>query len=101
MLKQNWIEVKDGSYSGGGYTECSACGQRYSWGAYHEVNNFRYCPNCSSPMHINNLTNQHDLADYLSTCTSEAACDRIIKIVFEHVSRESMIEWLEDDCLIP
>lgn len=45
-----WIEKEDGGYHGGGYTECSVCGQRYSWGGYFEANGFRYCPRCGHRM---------------------------------------------------
>lgn len=45
-----WHDKTDINYSGGGYTECSVCGDRYSWGAYFEVNNFRYCPKCGARM---------------------------------------------------
>lgn len=47
-----WIEKEDDSYHGGGYTECSVCGQRYSWGGYFEANDFRYCPRCGHRMEV-------------------------------------------------
>lgn len=45
-----WYDKTDNAYAGGGYTECSACGDRYSWGVYFEVNNFRFCPKCGAKM---------------------------------------------------
>ena len=45
-----WIEKEEEGYHGGGYTECSVCGQRYSWGGYFEANGFRYCPRCGHRM---------------------------------------------------
>ena len=47
-----WIEKEDDVYHGGGYTECSVCGQRYSWGGYFEANEFRYCPRCGHRMEV-------------------------------------------------
>lgn len=47
-----WIEKEDDGYHGGGYTECSVCGQRYSWGGYFEANGFRYCPRCGHRMEV-------------------------------------------------
>ena len=47
-----WIEKENLEYSGGGYTECSNCGQRYSWGAYFEVSGFKHCPRCGSKMEV-------------------------------------------------
>lgn len=47
-----WIEKEDDGYHGGGYTECSVCGQRYSWGGYFEANEFRYCPRCGHRMEV-------------------------------------------------
>lgn len=47
-----WKEKEDDVYHGGGYTECSVCGQRYSWGGYFEANEFRYCPRCGHRMEV-------------------------------------------------
>lgn len=47
---RRWYDKTDKAYAGGGYTECSVCGNRYSWGAYFEVNNFRFCPKCGAKM---------------------------------------------------
>ena len=47
-----WIKKEDDGYHGGGYTECSVCGQRYSWGGYFEANEFRYCPRCGHRMEV-------------------------------------------------
>lgn len=51
-LKGFWNDKEDPGYSGGGYTECSICGQRYSWGAYHEPREFRHCPGCGHQMEV-------------------------------------------------
>lgn len=45
-----WIYRSDDDYAGGGYYECSGCGQRYSIGAYFEPQAFRYCPRCGHRM---------------------------------------------------
>lgn len=50
--RERWIDKQDAGYSGGGYSECSCCGMRYSWGAYFEPNMFRHCPTCGSRMEI-------------------------------------------------
>lgn len=47
-----WIARTDKAYAGGGYMECSVCGQRYSWGAYHEPQEFRHCPRCGHQMEV-------------------------------------------------
>lgn len=47
-----WKEKEDPDYSGGGYTACSVCGQRYAWGAYHEPQEFRHCPRCGHRMEV-------------------------------------------------
>lgn len=51
MRVGRWHDKTDKNYAGDGYTECSVCGDRYSWGAYFEANNFRYCPKCGARMH--------------------------------------------------
>lgn len=48
-----WIDKEDPDYSGGGYSECQNCGARFSWGAYHEPQEFRHCPTCGRRMEIN------------------------------------------------
>lgn len=54
MSKGEWIEKTDKDYCGGGYWECSECGMRYSFGAYHEVDEFNFCPKCGHPMITSN-----------------------------------------------
>ena len=49
-----WQEYEDTIYTGGGYTKCSNCGMRYSWGSYHEVFEFAYCPTCGAEMEVSN-----------------------------------------------
>lgn len=45
-----WIfKVDDGWYGGGKY-ECSACKYGYAIGAYHEPDEFTYCPHCGAYM---------------------------------------------------
>lgn len=48
-----WIDKEDPDYSGGGYSQCQNCGARFSWGAYHEPQEFRHCPTCGRRMEIN------------------------------------------------
>lgn len=45
-----WFSFNDRLYSGGGYTVCSNCEMRLSFGAYHEVFDFKYCPECGADM---------------------------------------------------
>lgn len=47
-----WVEER-GDWYGGGAWVCSICGYGYSFGAYHEANEFRYCPNCGARMEAN------------------------------------------------
>ena len=47
-----WIYKKDPDYSGGGYSQCENCGARFSWGAYHEPQEFRHCPMCGHRMEV-------------------------------------------------
>ena len=47
-----WVEEIGDWYGGGAYV-CSICGYGYSFGAYHEANEFRYCPNCGARMEVN------------------------------------------------
>lgn len=49
-IRGEWQVIRDKDYSGGGYYRCNLCGQRYSFGAYHELNEERYCPNCGANM---------------------------------------------------
>lgn len=45
-----WQEYENTLYTGGGYTLCTSCGQRFSFGGYHEVCDFKYCPECGHKM---------------------------------------------------
>lgn len=45
-----WEEHEDALYCGGGYTLCTACEARFSFGAYHEVCDFKFCPECGAEM---------------------------------------------------
>ena len=51
-VKGLWVEEQDDWYGGGAWV-CSICGYGYSFGAYHEANEFRYCPNCGARMEAN------------------------------------------------
>lgn len=48
--KGKWQKRKDKDYAGDGYYRCNICGQRYSFGAYFELDNEHYCPNCGANM---------------------------------------------------
>ena len=45
-----WIREQDELWSGGWATKCSLCEMGYADGAYHEVDEFDYCPNCGARM---------------------------------------------------
>lgn len=45
-----WIAVTDELWSGGGYWKCSNCSFGFSIGAYHEANEWNYCPHCGARM---------------------------------------------------
>lgn len=45
-----WRNYENSDYSGGGYTECGACGYCYAWGAFFEADDFNYCPSCGALM---------------------------------------------------
>ena len=45
-----WQESENTLYTGGGYTKCSNCGMKYSWGGYLDVFEFAYCPTCGAKM---------------------------------------------------
>ena len=45
-----WIFKVDSSWRGGGKYECSACKYGYAIGAYHEPDEFSYCPHCGAYM---------------------------------------------------
>lgn len=55
--RAEWQEYDDTLYKGGGYTLCTGCGQRFSFGAYHEVFEFKYCPECGREMYYNEEAN--------------------------------------------
>ena len=41
--------VGDG-YMGGGSYECTACGWKFSWEGYFELDEYDYCPHCGAKM---------------------------------------------------
>ena len=45
-----WMHKYDALWSGGGKTKCSICNYGYADGAYHEVDEFSFCPNCGAKM---------------------------------------------------
>ena len=45
-----WKNIEDKAYAGGGATVCTYCGKGFAWGAYHEVDEWEYCPNCGKKM---------------------------------------------------
>ena len=45
-----WIFQRDRDASGGAFYKCSLCKIKYSVGAYFEINEENYCPNCGSQM---------------------------------------------------
>ena len=47
-----WVYADDIDYSGKGYTECTNCRMRYSWGCYLDVDEFYYCPHCGARMEM-------------------------------------------------
>ena len=49
-VRAEWKHEADADWSGGGATRCSACGFGFADGAYHEVEEFRYCPHCGAIM---------------------------------------------------
>ena len=54
VVMARWKHRKDSAWSGGGCTECSACGFGYSDEYYHEVEEFNFCPNCGADMREEN-----------------------------------------------
>ena len=48
--KGKWEEKQDNEWAGGGAWVCSECGYGYAFGAYHEADEFNYCPNCGAKM---------------------------------------------------
>ena len=48
--KGQWEEKQDNDWAGGGAWVCSECGCGYAFGAYHEADEFNYCPNCGARM---------------------------------------------------
>ena len=46
----NWVHSEDIAWSGSGKTTCSACDWSYSDGAYLDVYEFNFCPNCGAEM---------------------------------------------------
>lgn len=51
-MPAKWIDKEDPDYSGGGYSQCENCGAKFSWGAYHEPQEFRHCPMCGHRMEV-------------------------------------------------
>lgn len=49
-LQGEWHVRRNKYYSGGGYYYCNKCNQRYSFGAYFELDNENFCPNCGAKM---------------------------------------------------
>lgn len=45
-----WHARRNKYYSGGGYYYCNKCNQRYSFGAYFELDDENFCPNCGAKM---------------------------------------------------
>lgn len=45
-----WIKRSLKDWSGGGATICSKCNTGYSFGAFLDVEDFNYCPNCGARM---------------------------------------------------
>lgn len=45
-----WKNIEDKKYAGGGVTICTYCGNGFAWGAYHEADEWEYCPNCGKKM---------------------------------------------------
>ena len=50
VVHGKWCHETDEDWCGGGKTMCSACGYGFSDGAYHEVLEFNFCPNCGADM---------------------------------------------------
>lgn len=50
--KGHWKHIYDANWCGGGYTKCTACGNGFSDKYYHEVAEWRYCPNCGAEMEV-------------------------------------------------
>ena len=45
-----WILFYDENWNGHGGYKCSVCENGYSFGAYHEANEFKFCPACGARM---------------------------------------------------
>lgn len=45
-----WKQEFSPAYKGGGYTECSNCEYKFSFGAYFEAESWKYCPECGARM---------------------------------------------------
>lgn len=50
VVHGKWINISDEDWAGGGKTECCNCNYGYAWGAYFEVEDFKYCPHCGARM---------------------------------------------------
>ncbi len=45
-----WLVIEDELWEGGGRYECSVCGYGFAFGAFHEMDEQHYCPNCGATM---------------------------------------------------
>ena len=45
-----WLVIEDELWEGGGRYECSVCGCGFAFGAFHEMDEQHYCPNCGAQM---------------------------------------------------
>lgn len=45
-----WLVIEDELWEGGGRYECSVCGCGFAFGAFHEMDEQHYCPNCGAKM---------------------------------------------------
>ena len=43
-----WELVEDEDFSGHGYTKCTSCGYKFSFGCYGLLEHDNYCPHCAS-----------------------------------------------------
>lgn len=49
-----WMHEYDEDWCGGGRTYCTNCGHGYADGAFHEVEEFNFCPACGAQMEAGN-----------------------------------------------
>ena len=48
--KGKWLVIEDEQWKGGGRYECSVCEYGFAFGAFHEMDEQHYCPNCGAEM---------------------------------------------------